>query len=285
MARRLISYAGSTVAIAYDDAVSELIDFLFRHAPTAEGSEPAVSYRLPHPDDQGNLSLYRGQAPIYHGDSIPALAERLMGDVCHELAERSQGGLLFHAGGLAWQGRGILLPGGISAGKTTLTAWLTARGLDYLSDELIFFARGSERLTPFTRPLNLKHTSRPALQSVLNFEAPADQILRHARFDLVSATLLNPESRPGEPPLDLILFPRYEAGAPFELRHLTGGQTGLALMECLVNARNLPEYGFPEVVRLARGAPGYILRYSHFDQIEEPLEELIFSLHARSPGV
>jgi hypothetical protein len=214
------------------------------------------------------------------------LAERLLGDACHELAERSQGGLLFHAAGLAWRGRGILLPGGIGAGKTTLTAWLTARGLDYLSDEMIFFARGSSRLMPFTRPLNLKVSSRPVLRPVFDVEAHASQILSNSLSDLVPATLLNPDSRPSEPGLDLILFPRYAAGAPFELRPLTGGQTGLALMECLVNARNLREYGFPEAVRLAREAPAYILRYSRFEQIEESVEKLLASLlRNHSPGV
>ena len=272
--RRLIGYAGSTVAVEYGDSAAELVDFLFRHVSGSD-AEPQATFRISPPDERGAVTLTRGEAPLYHGDSIPMLAEVLLGGVCRELAEGSRGGLLFHAAGLSWRGRGILLPGGISAGKTTLAAWLTAQGLDYLSDELIFFVRGSERMVPFTRPLNLKRAARPALQPVFDFEAHADRILGHPRADLVPATLLNPENRPGEPPLGMILFPRYQAGAPFALQPLRGAQTGLALMECLVNARNLPEYGFPEVVRLARRVAGYTLRYSHFDQIEEPLASLL----------
>ena len=280
--RRTIRYAGSTVAIQYADSVAEAIDFLFRHAPTGSDAEPEVTYRIMGSDNGEDTTLFRGEAPLYQGNSMPALAEQLLGDVCHELAKRSHGGILFHAAGLSCQGRGILLPGGIGAGKTTLAAWLTAQGLDYLSDEMIFFARGSDRLTPFTRPLNLKRSSRPALQPVFDFEAHADQILSHSRSDLVPAELLNPDSQPGEPPLDLILFPRYEAGATCRLQRLTGAQTGLALMECLVNARNLPEHGFPEVVRLARSAPGYVLRYRCFEEIEDDMGEL---LRIRPSGV
>lgn len=277
--RRLISYAGSTVVIEYGGSAADVVDFLFRHASGSD-TEPQATFRISPPDERGAVSLTQGEVPLYHGDSTPALAEVLLGNVCRELAEGSRGGLLFHAAGLAWRGRGVLLPGGISAGKTTLAAWLTARGLDYLSDELIYFARGSDRMVPFTRPLNLKRASRPALEPVFDFEAHADRILSHRRADLVPATLLNPETCSGEPPLDLILFPRYEAGAAFELQPLTGAQTGLALMECLVNARNLPGYGFPEAVRLARRVPGYTLRYSHFDQIEEPLASLL-RIHPR----
>lgn len=280
--RRTIRYAGSTVAIQYADSVAEAIDFLFRRAPAGGDAEPEVTYRVVASNEGDDTTLFRGEAPLYRGSSIPTLAELLLGDVCHELAKGSQGGLLFHAAGLSCQGRGVLLPGGIGAGKTTLAAWLTAQGLDYLSDEMIFFARGSDRLTSFTRPLNLKHSSRPALQPVFDFEAHAERILSHSRADLVPAELLNPHSQPGQPPLDLILFPRYEAGATFGLQRLTGAQTGLALMECLVNARNLPEHGFPEVVRLARSAPGYVLRYRCFEEIEDAVGEL---LRIRPSGV
>jgi len=59
---------------------------------------------------------------------------------------------LFHAAALAWQGRGLLLPGKISAGKTTLTAWLLSRGLDYLTDELVFIPQGTVAVRGLARP-------------------------------------------------------------------------------------------------------------------------------------
>ena len=54
----------------------------------------------------------------------------------------------------------------------------------------------------------------------------------------------------------------------FELRRLSRAQAGLELMQCLINARNLPDHGFPEVTRLARAMPAYKMTYANFAQIE-----------------
>jgi len=55
--------------------------------------------------------------------------------------------------------------------------------------------------------------------------------------------------------LSLIIFPQYLPGGDFTTRSLSKAETGLELMQCLINARNLPEHGFPEVVRLAKRVP------------------------------
>ncbi|MFN8459220.1 MAG: hypothetical protein U0401_31985 [Anaerolineae bacterium] len=62
------------------------------------------------------------------------------------------------------------------------------------------------------------------------------------------------------------------------LRPLSQAQAGLALMQCLLNARNLPEHGFPEVTRLIRQVPAYHLGYSHFGQLEGQIEQLFLQL-------
>jgi hypothetical protein len=49
------------------------------------------------------------------------------------------------------------------------------------------------------------------------------------------------------------------------------------LMQCLVNARNLPEHGFPEVARLVKRVPAYKMSYAHFDQLGECIESMLQS--------
>jgi hypothetical protein len=71
----------------------------------------------------------------------------------------------------------------------------------------------------------------------------------------------------------LILFPHYQPGASLNWRPLTKAQAGLHLMECLVNARNLPDHGFAEVARMAKMAPAYRLEYSRFDQLWPLLDQ------------
>jgi hypothetical protein len=45
-------------------------------------------------------------------------------------------------------------------------------------------------------------------------------------------------------------------------------------MECLVNADNLADSGFPEAVRLARKVPAFEMPYAGFGQLEEALSSL-----------
>lgn len=279
METRLITFAGSSLAVAYSGArPARIVDFLYRHAPAGGNIPPHVTYRLTPGDEPGRLLLYRDDALIYEGDSEAALAELLLGNTCYHLADQSRGGLLFHAGGLAWKGKGLLLPGGVATGKTTLTAWLVAKGLDYLTDELVFVPQGSDAIQTFTRPLNLKSPSRAVLQNQFDFDRHAAHILSSPYADLIPPTLLNPANTPSEPPLGLIIFPQYRAGSDFVLQPLSKAQAGLELMRCLVNARNLPDHGFAEITRLAKIAPAYKMSYADFDQVGGHVETLLRSL-------
>ncbi|MFN8459219.1 MAG: hypothetical protein U0401_31980 [Anaerolineae bacterium] len=104
--------------------------------------------------------MSRGETLLYRGDYPAVAAELLLGDSCHHLADRSQGGLLLHAASLTWQDRGLLLPGTSGAGKTALTAWLLSQGFGYLTDELVFVPWGQNSVRALTRPLNLKRPAR-----------------------------------------------------------------------------------------------------------------------------
>jgi hypothetical protein len=275
--RCLVSFAGSTVAIEYSGArMAAIIDFLYRHIPADSDVPPHVTYRAEPGAQPDALTLYRDDTLIYEGDSDAILAELLMGDANYHLADRSRGGLLFHAGGLTWQGKGIILPGKMGAGKTTLTTWLVAQGLDYLTDELVFVPHGADTIQTLTRPLNVKKPSWVALQTVpsCDLEAQAARILSTPRSDLIPPDLLGPVQL-SEPPLGLILFPQYLPGSEFALQPLSKAQAGLALMECLINARNLPDHGLSEIARLAQVAPAYKLTYADFDQIRGPVEVLL----------
>jgi len=283
MGRRLICFAGSGVAIEFEgERAARIVNFLYRHMPSGDdhGTAPHVTFRLVPGVESDRLALYRDGRLTYEGTSDAFLAEMLLGETGYSLADKSRGGLLFHAGGLTWDGKGLLLPGSIGAGKTTLTMWLALQaigGLAYLSDEMVFFPDGSDVMQTYTRPLNLKSPARAALEDLFEFEAHADHILSTSHGDLIPPELLNFAGPRDETPVSLFLFPRYAPQGEFELKPLSKAQAGLALMECLVNARNLPEHGFREIARLARIAPAYKISYAHFDQIGEQVEALFHS--------
>lgn len=278
MQKRLLTFAGSAVLVEYEGVRPErIIDFLYGDVADDGHIAPHLTFHLVEKVD-GLLHLTQDDELLYEGASMAAAADLLLGKSCYHLADRSEGGLLFHAGGLCWQGKGLLLPGTMGAGKTTLTAWLLGREFDYLTDELVFVPQESRTMQPFPRPLNLKRPSRPLFKDQLDFENPDNQILSADTTDLVSPTLLNPNTALSEPPLRLIIFPNYQAGSEFELRQLSKAQAGLELMQCLINARNLPGHGFSEVTRLAREVPAYKMTYANFAQIEPHIDPLLIAI-------
>ncbi len=273
---RWVTFGGSTIAVeAEGDEPARLVAWLYRDVPAAAPAAAHHTYRLVAAAESPRFRLYRNAELQQSSDDAAFITDALRAGSCYRLAERSHGGLMFHAGGVAWQGRGVLLPGIAGAGKSTLTAWLLSRGFDYLTDELVFMAEGTTTMQGFTRPLNLKPPYRAALAGQVDFEAVESQILCAGLTDLVPPALFNPASRLSEPPLRLIIFPLYQPRAEFRLTPLTKAQAGLTLMQSLINARNLPEHGFTEIVRLAKVAPAYQLSYGHFSQIAGQIEALL----------
>jgi hypothetical protein len=278
MPTRSVSFAGSTVAIEYQsDRSAKIVQFLFGDmSPAAPAVAPQVSYRLDWDDQTGRFALKKDGDSLLQSDTEAALADTLLGSVCYHLAWHSRGGLLFHAGGLEWQQHGLLLPGTMGAGKTTLTAQLLGRGFNYLSDEMVFIPQTSETMDALPRPLNLKHPARPVLKAQLDYTAcHPTQIYSAHTTDLVPPRLFNPRTRFSAPPLRLIIFPCYQPAAQFDLQPLTKAQAGLELMKCLINARNLPGHGFAEISRLVKIAPAYKMSYANFEQVDNTIERLL----------
>jgi len=268
MPKRLLTFAGSAVLIEYEGTQPEkIVEFLYGDIAGDDDIAPHLTFCLVE-NAAGQLCLTQDDDLLYEGDSPAAAADLLLGKSCYHLADRSRGGLLFHAGGLCRQGKGLLLPGTMGVGKTTLTAWLLSRGFDYLTDELVFVPQGAETIRPFPRPLNLKRPARSLFEHQLDFDGQNNQILSAGSTDLIPPTLFSPSTTLGEPQLCLIIFPHYQVDGEFELQQLSKAQVGLELMQCLINARNLPDHGFPEITRLARAVPAYKMTYANFAQIE-----------------
>ncbi len=127
----------------------------------------------------------------------------------------------------------------------------------------------------FVRPLNLKNASLPVLRDHVDWQGCAAHILSGPQSTLLAPTALRPKLAPIQPPVSLIVFPRYQPGTDFALRPLSKAQGGLELMQCLINARNLAGYGLAEIARLAQAAPAYRMNYASFEQIGERIEGLL----------
>jgi hypothetical protein len=185
---------------------------------------------------------------------------------------RGGAGLLLHAAAVRRRGRVLLLPGKTGSGKSTLTAYLTSRGFDYLTDELAHVPPASARVTGLGAPLKIKSSGIDALkpQVALRTHTSATMI---GPFDILVAPESSERASTGSP-LAAIVFPRYTPRSRFNLRPLSASQTGLLLMTSVSNADALPDHGFREAARIAALAPGYAMRFANLGQIEAHFELL-----------
>ncbi|MCB9077506.1 MAG: hypothetical protein H6631_07940 [Anaerolineaceae bacterium] len=275
---RLISFAGNTLTLNFEGATAaRVIDLLYRHVEDGDPESSCFTYHLEENATSEWFTLQRGQELLYEGDDAGLAGEVLLSDSCYQLAALSRTGLLFHAAVLRWQGHGLILPGPSGTGKSTLTAWLVSHGFDYLSDELALVPWQTDLIKPFTRPINLKSPARAVLEGVFDFEANKANILTSPYGYFVPPQQLRFHKPQPETPLKTIIFPQYCSDSNFEYQLLSKAQAGLALMQTLINARNLPEHGFQEVTRLARQVPAYTLKYSHFDHVAEYIKDVCSS--------
>jgi len=272
----LISFVGRSVAIEYTDTeIGDILNFLYRDIPTRDAEAPHVTLRIERDAEEEKWALHNGEHRVYHGDSLEALANVLVGETIHHLTDKSDGGMALHAAALSRNGRAVILPGRSGAGKSTLSTWLTKRGFNYLTDELVFVRENTRSVEYFTRPINIKRWGLEAVDSEIDLAAHTGDTLASTHVTMIPPNLLNPDNQLEPAQVELILFPHHQKEVELELLRLSKAQAGLALMECLVNARNLNGHGFNEATRLAREVPAYRLTYSGFDQLGNRLDEIL----------
>jgi hypothetical protein len=265
-----LHFANNTVAIFWKDEPSgDLAHMLFGSQPTLTAAEPRVQFTLASDRQSGQISLTMDTTPQDVKGPQGQIAVRLLDLVGFHLADRSKGGLLFHAACLSREGKAWLFPGPAGSGKSSLALWLTSQGFAYHSDELTFLPLGGQLVQGFFRAIYLK---KPALGLFSDFDQ-TEWFPVEAGGGFPGGALIPPDwagqtGPQAELPIERILFPSYQAGGRYALEPLTKADAALELSKALVNARNLPNRGFPDVVRLVRSIPTYRFTYGSFDQIQ-----------------
>lgn len=251
-----------------------MIDFLYEDIDSVAVEVPAVTLRLNRVD--GEMILLEGNRHLYRGNDETALATTLIRETIRSLINQNADGLALHAAALSRNGKGILLPGRSGSGKTSLSTWLASRGFNYLTDEFVFIGNNANTMQAFTRPPNVKvRGMEKALQHFFDMDKHGDQTLTGKHVAMIPTRLLNPDNKRECPRVDLILFPEYKNNSNFRLQELSKAQAGLALMESLVNARNLSGHGLGEATRVARTTTSYRLEYGAYDQLGVAFENIL----------
>lgn len=225
-------------------------------------TDPPGAFCLDHP-----LRLTRGVAGAKLGAKILTTA------LGHWVAAHALGHDIHHAAAVARAGRGLLLPAGSCAGKSTLAAGLVARGYALLSDEMGAIEISTEQLVEYPRALCL----RDDVLSVLSIDRPSVPASRGDRSHRVSIDALDGQRTP-RAPLCAIIVPRYQADAPTRLSPLRAGPAVIALMAALCSPRSVKTAALDRSIERARRLPVYTLSFSQLqvalDCIDEIFERL-----------
>ena len=269
------------------DAATDLVEFLFCQVPGRGGVQPHVTLSLKGCCADGELCFtFPGAEHPRERDEghIVESADHLAGEVCglaaqialkvlyevdFHLANLASDGLYLHAASLARHGQALIMPASSGSGKSTLTYWLTQHGFHYMSDEATFVSLNSRMCTGFTRPAVLKLGS---LDLFPNLAAQSKLELRRGsgqRYGwLIGVSALNVLGLQHTPLIKSFIFPHFQPGLDFKYEQLSAAHTAFELARCLINARNLAQNGFPEVLRLAQAVPAWRLVYGDLQQVE-----------------
>jgi hypothetical protein len=280
--RKRINFANSILEIEYQGAAAErVINFIFKNVLETDSAQEVkadaqFTYRLESGAADDRLQLSANGEPERGYQSEAEAASSLVEKVCYQLAYFSTGGLIIHAGLVSHLGQGVLLPGASGNGKSTITAWMLHCGYEYSTDELVYlstddlpFGRG------FARPINIKKAARQLMMDIFPIAVDPAGMMRTASIDLILPEMFGAGGVASHVPIRSMIFPIYTAGAAFELRKISKARASLELMQCLINARNLPEHGFPTVIQVASEIPAYKMIYSDFAEIEDTVNSIM----------
>jgi len=269
-----ITFAGSHVVIRYEG--EEVRDFLLALFRDVQGESVPVhekEMQIVQKGDRRHYILYVDEKALVSAELGVHFAAVLFDAVLFNLLNTNKQGIAFHAAAVAFKDKVILLPGQSGAGKSTLTAWLISHDFSYLTDEL-FLVPEKDCDTPlaFTRPVCIKSEAVSTVKACIG-DNISEEMLEDDQGLVVPHRLLTgnvPYTGGGMP--SLILFPAYHKDAPLVLEKISAARACSSLMACNVNARNFPDHGFQQIVRLARSIPACRITYGNCSGFRQALE-------------
>lgn len=205
------------------------------------------------------------------GDLIYHLTDRIV----FHIADKAVDTHCLHAASVASGANALVIPANSGDGKSSFVTWLVANGFAYLTDELIL-VNSEQQVQGIARPIQIKAHGIEAVEHLFK-----DKSLVHAGKFANAVPIDTLAGSLSEQPfhkLRLFIFPRYQAGAAYQLTPLSSGEAGMRLMANHVNARSLEGHGFREMMAIIRNTPCYALEYGGFDTLPADFAKQLGSL-------
>ncbi len=262
------------LAVEYPLTLSTQVQTLFPGFKDNQSTQADISFSIKELP-QGRFSLSENGKLLVENLDINKVAVVLMNEVIRSVAENSSNHIAVHAAAVSKNGTNLVLPANTGSGKTSLAAWLTSQGHAYLTDELVLFSGEIAEFEALYRPLNIKAEGLDVLKALIK-NIHSEQEIKTDNLIVWPAEFIGQRiCEPGTFTADLFIFPNYKKDSELIIEPLSSAQTGLELMACNVNARNLADHGFKQLSKIARQVPGIRLTYSSFEQLTPLIPELI----------
>jgi hypothetical protein len=204
-------------------------------AGVAEPGSPELHLRL-EPDETDGYRLFRDKRQLTAGTLEDAF-EDFDRTVRLHLAFEAPEHLFLHAGAVAYQGHGIVIPGASFSGKTSLVTALVRAGAEYFSDETAVID-GNGLLHPYPKPLGMR----------LDSNLP-DQTNQHV--STIGGTS-------GRLPVTLafVVAAEYRPGATWDPVELSPAEVVTVLLQHTFRGLNRPQESLDVIVNAAATATG-----------------------------
>jgi hypothetical protein len=256
-----LANVGPCSALAYRYAVEADDPGLARHgrpllaAMKAPGAAPAERIVL-HGPAEPRL--------VVDGETVAGstTVDRLLPSLFWHLNQRAVASLpdhlLLHAGAVAAGSMAILLPAPMESGKTTLTAGLVQRGLDYVTDEAVAIDPATLGIVPYPKPLSIDQGSWEVLPELRPKVSKRLQAL-HAFQWQVAPDAIRPGCLAGPCWPGLIVSPLYDPSSPTQLTPISRSQAVVLLAENSFNFRDRGRHLLPVIAAVVRRCECYRL--------------------------
>ena len=269
MAERFISFCNRCVRIQFEnDEVAPLIQFLFDTLIVSYADEVDATFCIHQIPANNQWQVERDGKLLLQSENMNEIANFLSGEVLFSLIKNLSTGMAIHAGLVSKGEKSILLPAESGSGKSSVTIWFLSQGWRYHTDELVVMEQGTNTVQAFTRPINIKSAGLDAVRDIIDLDICQQHIKQSTSITLIPHQLIDSNNPAPIPPVSTIIFPKYDHLQPSHLKPISGAEAGLQIMQSNVIARNLPQHGFTDAVKLVKNIPSYQLQYQHFDHLK-----------------